>query len=175
MKIFSRNLCYLSPPSAYLPGFFADCVCCISEVALEKETLGPWAVNKGAECFFSFSAGGSGPETCLCIYCGSLSLREGQNCYFSSMDSSMPWRLTEGQFSASLRRKHCWPTESSGSQAVILEGAEIRLGTEGISLLTEYRKCLSRRRMERSHPCQATLIDGSGDIIVPPARHLRLW
>lgn len=52
---------------------------------------------------------------------------------------------------------------------MILEGAEIRLGTEGILLLTEYRKCLSRRRMVRSHPCQAALIDGSSDIIAPPA------
>lgn len=50
----------LSPPSTYLPGFFANYVCCISEVALEKETPGPWAINKDTECFFSFSAGESG-------------------------------------------------------------------------------------------------------------------
>lgn len=48
---------------------------------------------------------------------------------------------------------------------MLLEGAEIRSGTEGISLLTEYRKCLSRRRMERSFPCQVALFDGSGDVI----------
>ena len=46
--------------SACLPGFFADCVCYISEVALEKETLGPWAINKGAECFFPFLLGDLG-------------------------------------------------------------------------------------------------------------------
>lgn len=49
-------------------------MCCISEVALEKETPGPWAINKDTEWFFSFSAGGSGSETCLCIYCSSVSL-----------------------------------------------------------------------------------------------------
>lgn len=155
----------LSLPSTYLPGFFANYVCCISEVALEKETPGPWAINKDTECFFFLFCWGIWSETCLCIYCGSVSLCEEQNCYFSSMGSSMLWRLTEGQFSASSCRKHCWATESSGSQAVLLGGAEIRSGTEGISLLTEYRKCLSRRRMERSFPCQVALFDGSGDLI----------
>ena len=93
---------------------------------------------------------------------------------------SVPWSplcpedLLKGNFQPAWvgNKPRSWATKSSGSQAVILEGTEIRLGTEGISLLAEYRKCLSRRRMERSHPCQATLTDGSGDIIAPPARHL---
>lgn len=62
----------------------------------------------------------------------------------------------------------------SGSQNVVLEGAESRLGTERMLLLTESRKVFPGPARKRSLLCQSTLIDGPDDLIGPLVLHLSL-